>query len=145
VNRLELSRAAIDAVNAAAREGYPYEICGVLTGRAGGTSARVTRVVPFSNIVEETQRRRRFAIDPVGIIRLERELRTTGEKLLGFYHSHPDHPAQPSSTDMEYFRHWPGTIWLIVPVAKGEPGVARGWFLATAESRAAEEIQVITA
>ena len=143
MKRLELPRAATDAVNVAAREGYPYEICGALVGYSDGTSARVTRAVSFPNIAEETQRRRRFVIDPVLIMRLERELRKTGEKLLGFYHSHPDHPAQPSATDMEYFRLWPGTVWVIVPVAKGEPGKGRAWWLESADAAAAIEIETI--
>jgi proteasome lid subunit RPN8/RPN11 len=144
VKRLELPRLAFDTINAAAHEGYPYEICGVLAGHRYGDSARVTRAVAFPNTAEEAQRRRRFAIDPLSIMRLERELRKTGESLLGFYHSHPDHPAQPSVTDMEYFRLWPQTVWLIMPVAKGEPGVARGWWLESAEADGAVEIEVQT-
>ena len=141
MNRLELPRAAEDAVHAAAREGYPFEICGALVGHLAGTSAQVTRVVPFPNTAEETQRRRRFVIEPVAIVHLERDLRKTGESLLGFYHSHPDHPAQPSATDLEYFRLWPQTVWLIVPVAKGEPGAGRAWVLEGADATTAVEIE----
>jgi proteasome lid subunit RPN8/RPN11 len=78
----------------------------------------------------------------VGIVRLERELRKSGEQLIGFYHSHPDHPAVPSATDLEYFRLWPDTVWLIVPVNAGEPGGGRAWWLESSDSTTAKEVAV---
>ncbi len=140
---VELPRSATEAAAAAAREGYPFEICGALVGRRDGTSAHVTRLVPFPNVAEESQRRRRFVIDPGAIVKLDRELRKSAEELLGFYHSHPDHPAEPSATDLEYFRLWPETIWLIIPVAMGEPGTGRAWWLEGAEAERAVEITIV--
>jgi proteasome lid subunit RPN8/RPN11 len=129
-------------VAAAGREGYPYEICGALIGSFHGDAAHVNRVASLPNTAEEPERRRRFAIDAVLIVRLDRELRGTGERLIGFYHSHPDHPAAPSATDLEYFRLWPETVWLIVPVASGKPGQARAWWLGSNASEATElEVQ----
>jgi proteasome lid subunit RPN8/RPN11 len=142
VKRLVLPRAAADAAAAAGRAGYPFEICGALIGQRDKDHARVARVVPFPNVAEESQRRRRFAVDPVELIRLDRELRKSGEKLLGFYHSHPDHPAAPSPTDMEYFRLWPQTVWLIIPIANQVPGRSRAWWLESHDSESAAEIEV---
>lgn len=138
MKRLVLPAAAAESAAAEGRQGYPYEICGALIGHQEGEVLRVQRVASFPNVADETQRRRRFAIDPVAILRLERELRGSGEQLLGFYHSHPDHEAAPSVTDMEYFRLWPETAWLIVPVRQGEPGPGRAWWLARDAEQATE-------
>ena len=105
-------------------------------------SARAERLVPLANVADESQRRRRFVIEPIAMVKLERELRKSGEQLVGFYHSHPDHPAEPSVTDLEFFRLWPRTVWLIIPVAKGEPGVGRGWWLESGEAEGAVELEV---
>ena len=142
MKRLDLPRAVAEAAAAAARAGYPFEICGAMVGRMTGESARVERIVPLANIAEESQRRRRFLIEPIAMVKLERELRKSGEQLVGFYHSHPDHPAEPSVTDLEYFRLWPRTVWVIIPVAKGEPGTARGWWLESSDSDKAAELEV---
>jgi proteasome lid subunit RPN8/RPN11 len=126
------------------RKGYPFEVCGALVGKVEGASAVVTRIVSYPNVADESQRRRRFAIEPVALVRLDRELRKSGEALIGFYHSHPDHPAAPSSTDMEYFRLWPGTVWIIIPIEKGAPGTARAWWLENSETENAAEIELST-
>jgi len=144
LTRLHLPAAASDVAAAAAREGYPFEICGALIGRREGETAWASRVVALPNSAEESLRRRRFVIDPVLIVRLDRELRGGNESLLGFYHSHPDHPAEPSVTDLEYFRLWPDTVWLIVPVNQGVPGKGRAWSLETSEAEKAIELKVVS-
>jgi proteasome lid subunit RPN8/RPN11 len=145
VKRLELPALVAKTAAAAAAKGYPFEICGVLIGESDDDSASVWRLVSLPNVAEESQRRRRFVIDPAEIVKLDRELRKSGEELLGFYHSHPDHPAAPSQTDLEYFRLWPKTIWLIIPVSKGTPGGGRAWWLESAEDERAIEIEVSVA
>jgi proteasome lid subunit RPN8/RPN11 len=109
-----------------------------------GESARTERIVPLANVADEAQRRRRFVIEPIAMVKLERELRKSGEQLVGFYHSHPDHPAEPSVTDLEYFRLWPRTIWLIIPVAKGQPGIARAWWLEGSDAAEATELELVS-
>src|SRR5262249_8399241 len=77
------------------REGYPFEICGVLLGRG---ERRVERVVRAVN--RETERPRvRYTIAPEDLLQIQRESREAGLEILGYYHSHPDHPARPSETD----------------------------------------------
>lgn len=142
LTRLHLPAAASDATAAAASEGYPFEICGALIGRREGETARVSRVVALPNSAEESLRRRRFVIEPVLIVRLDRALRGANESLLGFYHSHPDHPAEPSVTDLEYFRLWPDTVWLIVPVNQGVPGKGRAWWMQSPGAEQAIELVV---
>ena len=78
------------------RAGYPLEACGALLGRGGD----VRRVAPLEN--RETEKPRvRYAIDPGDLVRLDREVRGEGLEIVGYFHSHPDHPARPSETDRQ--------------------------------------------
>ena len=78
------------------RTGYPLEACGALLGRVGD----VHRVAPLEN--RETEKPRvRYAIDPRDLVRLDREARGEGLEIVGYFHSHPDHPARPSETDRQ--------------------------------------------
>jgi proteasome lid subunit RPN8/RPN11 len=81
-----------------ARSGYPFEVCGVLLGRNGEGTRRVDRVVPAINR-ERDSPRVRYEIAPEDLVRIQREGRDEGREILGYYHSHPDHPARPSETD----------------------------------------------
>jgi proteasome lid subunit RPN8/RPN11 len=132
-----ISAAAVEAIAADAADAYPEEACGILIGEPG----RVHRVVRCANVAPAEQRLRRFELDPADVIRVRRELRGTPEAIIGFYHSHPDHPAEPSRTDLESFRLWPRTLWLIVPVHEGVPGAPRGWWL-DAEDSAPRELEI---
>jgi len=126
--------------------GYPLEVCGLLIGVADGDGAalRVTRTLPCPNVAPAEERHHRFAIDPRVIINVQRTLRGTPERILGFYHSHPDAAAEPSATDMEYVRLWPETVWLIVPVSGGAAGQPRVWWLDGADAPAARELTLRT-
>lgn len=123
------------AVEAHAVASYPDECCGFLLGVDGETRV-VTQVRQAENI-EGTSRSRRFTIDPKDILRVERELRGTETLLLGFYHSHPDHPAVPSATDTE--RAWPWYTYIIHSVRGGKPGEVRAWRLDEGERVFKEE------
>ncbi len=106
-------------------ETYPEEACGFLLG-AEGEPRRLVEARPTANVQEEGKTRR-FTIDPREILRLDRELEAAPVKLLGFYHSHPDHPAVPSTYDTE--RGWPWYSYLIQAVRGGKPGDLRAWRL----------------
>src|SRR6516165_10654567 len=82
------------AVRAHGQETYPHECCGALVGRDGFATA----VVPLPNTTEEGPRRR-FLVRASDYRTAERRARQLGGELLGFYHSHPDHPARPSQYD----------------------------------------------
>jgi proteasome lid subunit RPN8/RPN11 len=112
---VKISEAALDAAKAHAEEGYPHEICGFLIGARGGR--KVVRAVRARNTVVE-RARDRYEIDPRDMIRAQREADDAGEDILGYYHSHPDHPARASVFDAE--RSWAGPFYLIVSCVEGK-------------------------
>ena len=112
---MRIARAAMEAVKAHGAEGYPHEICGFLVGPRGSRTA--TEAKRARNIVVE-RARDRYEIDPRDHIRIQREADAGGQDIVGYYHSHPDHPAQASRFDTE--RAWSGYVYLIVSVANGE-------------------------
>ena len=106
-------------VNAAIRshgqETYPHECCGAIIGRDGFASA----IVALPNTTDEGPRRR-FMVRPSDYQLAERRATELGGELLGFYHSHPDHPARPSQYDLDHA--WPTFAYIIVAVAGGGEG-----------------------
>lgn len=112
---MRIQRSALEAINQHAAEGYPYEICGVMTGPRG--SGLVTEVHRARN-VEAERPAVRYLIDPHDQVRIEREADDRGQDVIGYYHSHPDHPAQASITDAE--RSWVGYVYVIVSCVQGE-------------------------
>ena len=113
---MRISRLAFEAIRSHGAEGYPNEICGVMIGPAGDRT--VTEVKPARNIIVD-RARDRYEIDPRDHIRIQREADAAGMDIIGYYHSHPDHPAQASRFDTE--RAWAGYVYLIVAVQSGKP------------------------
>jgi proteasome lid subunit RPN8/RPN11 len=107
---LTISARVDDAIRAHGRETYPHECCGALIGRDGA----VADVVALPNTTEEGPRRR-FLVRPSDYRDAERRASELGAELLGFYHSHPDHPARPSQFDLDHA--WPTFAYIIVAVA----------------------------
>ncbi len=100
-------------------ETYPHECCGVLLGQfADDGSKTVTRIARAGNTRDDSPRNR-YNIDPKELIRIQREGRERGEDIVGFYHSHPDHPARWSPNDLEE-AHWIGCSYVITSVEKGK-------------------------
>ena len=129
---ISLLRAAIAVIRAHARETYPHESCGALLGRDG----KVTETVPLPNTTEEGPRRR-FLVRPGDYRPAEARAAETGQQLLGFYHSHPDHPARPSQYDLDHA--WPHFSYVIVSVIAGEPADLKSWRLREDRSQFDEE------
>src|SRR5262245_28481754 len=115
---------------------YPNECCGALLGPSRG---KVTRAFPLDNTFPD-QQRRRFLVGPEEYRRAEVRANDTGLTLLGFYHSHPDHPAEPSSFDLEHA--WPNLSYLIVSVRQGQAKEVRSWRLKSDRSGFDEEFVV---
>jgi proteasome lid subunit RPN8/RPN11 len=125
---MRIPRNQMDQILAHARSGYPHEVCGVLLGRNGGSSARVDRVVPAVNREREMPRVR-YEIAPEDLVRIQREGRDDGREILGYYHSHPDHPARPSETDRRIAAEGlsDGVVHVVVGVEGGERALPTAW------------------
>jgi proteasome lid subunit RPN8/RPN11 len=119
---LVLGAGVEDSIRAHARRTYPHECCGALIGRDAIVQA--THALP--NTTEEGPRRR-FLIRPDDYREAERQAGTLGLDLLGFYHSHPDHPARPSQYDLEHA--WPVFSYVIVSVTGDGTGPLTSWRL----------------
>ena len=106
----------METIEAHGAEGYPDEICGIMLGMQA--EHVVTEVHRARNIIVERSRDR-YEIDPRDHIRIQREADSKGVDIVGYYHSHPDHPAQASRFDTE--RAWAGYVYVIVSIAEGKP------------------------
>jgi proteasome lid subunit RPN8/RPN11 len=118
---VSLAPEAADAIRREAARAYPAEGCGALLGPAEGA---VSEAVALAN-VEESMPRTRFTVSPLDYLAAENGADARGLKLLGFWHSHPDHPARPSPTDRAYA--WPGLLTLVIGVDRGDPGEMTAW------------------
>jgi len=97
---------------------YPHECCGLLLGSFQPSGGKVVaEIYPIGNAREEAAKRNRFLIAPEDLMRGEKHARAKGLDVLGFYHSHPDHPAVPSAFDLEHA--WPVYSYVIVSVRSG--------------------------
>ena len=135
---LELAESAHRAILEEGRLRYPEECCGGLLGTIEGPRKRViVRAVPVWN-EEEDLRERRYLVGPREVMRMEDEAEQEGLELLGFFHSHPDHPAQPSETDRRLA--WPWYSYMILSVHQGEPRKLRSWRLVDDRSTFEEEV-----
>lgn len=115
------------AIRAHAAESYPHECCGALLGRDAAGARKVLRAFPLPNRRQDSPHNR-FSLDAADVVAAERAAREMGAELVGWYHSHPDHPARPSGYDREHA--WPWYSYVIVAVAGGAPGQMTSWRLA---------------
>lgn len=124
---------AVDAaIRAHGREAFPHECCGAMLGTGGV----VHEAFPLPNTTEDGPRRR-FLVRPGDYRAAEKRARDSGVDLLGFYHSHPDHPARPSQYDLDHA--WPFFSYVIVSVMAGRDGLLTSWRLKDDRSAFAEE------
>jgi proteasome lid subunit RPN8/RPN11 len=126
-------QAEVDAsIRRHGRESYPDECCGALIGRG----RVVTEALVLPNTTEQGARRR-FLVRPSDYRAAERRATEQGAELLGFYHSHPDHPARPSRYDLDHA--WPVFAYVIVAVDEGTPMALTSWRLREDRSAFDEE------
>ena len=124
---LILSQALYDALRAHGEETYPHECCGILLGKADASAIRVTELVRAGNTRTDSAHNR-YHIAPQELIRAQREGRAKGLDIVGFYHSHPDHPAQWSKTDFAE-AHWFGCSYVITAVDHGHATTTNSFLL----------------
>jgi proteasome lid subunit RPN8/RPN11 len=118
---VRLAREAAEAIRREAARAYPAEGCGALLGPA---DAAVSETLPLPN-TEASSPRTRFTVSPLDYLAVEDGADARGLKLLGFWHSHPDHPARPSPTDRAHA--WPGLLTVVIGVERGDPGEMTAW------------------
>jgi proteasome lid subunit RPN8/RPN11 len=144
MNKLVLTSSQVRQIEEEGEAAYPNECCGLMIGRDLSDGACTRRIVErlerMQNVWDEAEQRRRFAIDPLALMRAEKAASADGQAVLGFYHSHPDHPARPSETDRQY--GWPFYSYVIVSVGQGKAAEMTSWVLQEeTESFARQEIE----
>lgn len=130
MSTLRVSRAVYDALRAHGEGTYAHECCGALLGRFAQEGLEIVEVVPAGNTRTDSAHNR-YQISPAELVKIERMARQQGIEIVGFYHSHPDHPAQWSPTDFAE-AHWLGCAYVITEVALGKAAATNAFLLAGA-------------
>jgi proteasome lid subunit RPN8/RPN11 len=128
MSSLRLTPAVYQAIRAHGEQTYPHECCGVLLGLSGTDGWTVSAAVEAGNTRTDSAHNR-YHIDPRELVKIERAARAQDLSIAGFYHSHPDHPAQWSTTDFAE-AHWIGCSYVITEVAQGKAAVTNSFLLA---------------
>ena len=115
---LKLTHAVYEAIRRHGEETYPHECCGVFLGRTAAGQNHVEQALRAGNTRTDSAHNR-YQIAPQELVRFQRQGREQGLDIVGFYHSHPDHPAQWSSTDFAE-AHWLGCSYVITSVERGK-------------------------
>jgi proteasome lid subunit RPN8/RPN11 len=141
---LRLPQVLLDDLRAHGEETWPRECCGALLGKFGPEGWQIETLVRATNARADSAHDR-YEIAPAELVEIAQEARRRGLEIVGFYHSHPDHPAQWSATDLAE-AHWLGASYVITEVAQGKAALTRAWLLSgTSEEDkcfAAQEIRI---
>ena len=124
---LKITQPDLESLRLHGEETYPAECCGVLLGAVDGDLRQVEAVVRCGN-TRADRPQDRYNIDPKELVRVQRQGRERGLDIVGFYHSHPDHPAQWSQTDLAE-AHWIGCSYVITSVERGRAVVTNSFAL----------------
>lgn len=128
MSRLRIPKPIYDGLRAHGEESYPHECCGALVGRPGAEGGLVSYAVRAGN-THAGDTRSRYQIAPGELVRIQRDAAREGLEIAGFYHSHPDHPAQWSEADLAE-AHWLGCSYVITEVARGKAARTNAFLLA---------------
>jgi proteasome lid subunit RPN8/RPN11 len=139
---LHMTMDVYHAIRAHGEETFPNECCGALLGLPIEGTWRIVAALRAGNTRTDSAHNR-YHIAPLELVKIEREARGRGLEIAGFYHSHPDHPAQWSQTDFAE-AHWLGCAYVITEIAKGKAAVTNSFLLAgTTEEDKRFELQTI--
>jgi proteasome lid subunit RPN8/RPN11 len=125
---LLISQFNLDEIRRHGEETYPHECCGVLLGEMEDRGNLVKATVRCGNTRDDSPQNR-YHIDPKELVKVQREGRERGYDIVGFYHSHPDHPAKWSQTDLTE-AHWIGCSYVITSVDQGKAAITNSFLLA---------------
>jgi len=144
---LRISEADWKAIRAHGEETYPHECCGILLGSMDGDKdEREVKIVVRAGNTRLDSLHNRYNIDPKELIAAQKQARQAGLDIVGFYHSHPDHPPRWSQTDLAE-AHWIGCSYVITSVVKGKADVTNSFALAgnlEEDKRFEDEAVVVT-
>ena len=137
---IQLNAEHLAAIARRGEQAYPHEGCGLLLGREVDGCKVVEEIIPVDNARESEAQHNRYLIPPEAVNRGERYAMQNGMDVIGFFHSHPDHPARPSDFDREHA--WPWYAYVITSVQAGHAAKTTAWSLADDRTRFdAEEIE----
>ncbi|MHB8510416.1 MAG: M67 family metallopeptidase [Candidatus Dormibacteria bacterium] len=108
---------------------YPNEGCGILIGRPG-PDVEVVEVLKGTNLRND-RARDRYVLDPLEVVRAEKRAQARGLDVVGFWHTHPDHPARPSQYDADHA--WPEYVYVIMAIHQGKHVDVTAWVLEEGE------------
>jgi proteasome lid subunit RPN8/RPN11 len=125
---LKITRTLLDQLRRSGEAAYPHECCGVLVGEFDEASGKLVKsAIPCGNTRTDSPANR-YHISPLELVRIQREAMLAGHDIVGFYHSHPDHPARWSATDLAE-AHWTGCSYVITGVESGLAVVTNSFLL----------------
>jgi proteasome lid subunit RPN8/RPN11 len=150
-NMIKLNIEQLHSIRTHAESIYPQECCGIILGDIASLGKTVVEVIPtenawsaeannFSGDKTVDDERRRYAIAPQIMLKIQREARFRSLNIIGIYHSHPDHPAVPSECDREFA--WQEYSYIIVSVPNGKAGDVKSWCLDDNHQFQSEAIQL---
>jgi proteasome lid subunit RPN8/RPN11 len=130
--KLWISEELAEAIRGYGVETYPHECCGALLGRdaiSDGAAARPREILALFPLVNrrEDSPHNRFSVTSLDVLRADKAAQARAMDVIGWYHSHPDHPAKPSEYDREHA--WPWFSYVIVSVQNGVPREMTSWRL----------------
>jgi proteasome lid subunit RPN8/RPN11 len=134
---LHISEAHLRAIEAHAEAHYPEEGAGLILGDEAGERREAREILPLPNRREAGERGHRYEIDPLETLAAEDQADALGLRIIGVFHSHPDHPAAPSQTDQHFAVPW--YSYLITSVRSGRAHESRVWRLDESEAGMQEE------
>ena len=142
-DKLRISAELAEKIRQQGVETYPHECCGALLGRdvssngQSPASREILDLFPLINRRDDSPRNR-FSVAPLDVIEADRAAQARGLDVVGWYHSHPDHPARPSEYDREHA--WPWYSYIIVSVQQRVPQEMTSWRLHEDRTGYAQEL-----
>jgi proteasome lid subunit RPN8/RPN11 len=140
--RLEITSDLLDQIHAHGEEAYPGEGAGFMLGSSSADMRVVTAILKLPNAREESARHNRYLLTPQDMLHSEQEAVKLDLDIIGVFHSHPDHPNQPSEFDRQWAMPW--FSYIITSVNDGVAMGSRSWRLSEDRERFDEEILQVT-
>ena len=125
---LKISHSLYERLRRHGEETYPHECCGVLVGEFDEAGWKVASIVVQCGNTRTDSPANRYHISPSELVRIQRDALLAGQDIVGFYHSHPDHPARWSATDLAE-AHWTGCSYVITSIEKGRAVLTNSFLL----------------